>query len=720
MQKKIINITLFCLTGILLSGCFIYDPVADYTKQRYTNAISYFNTFYNAQRAFTEAEDEVLTAQKEQQQKPGNKKPIAISQTARTKFTASIEKNSKILTFYPTSKWVDDALLMIGKAYSYMEDDVKAERKFLELFAKYPESDLIPEGQLWYGKSLIRQKKTEQGIKQLEDLMERTKNSNEEIAGRAAFELSEYYFGAKNFESALGDYQEALKYVSGSELTARIYFTIGLCYEELKNFPEAAQAFAKAEDITPSYSLLFQSQLRKAKAIAKQGRYDEAVDHFTSMLSDSKNLEYFSTIHFEIANTMYAKGDVNGAIRKYQFVDTSFARTDESAKSFYQVGQIYEAIMMNYDSARINYNRARAEYPSSEITQLANTKAIMFNKYLQLSNDLMKYDSLYSKGIADLSKADSAVAAQRDSLAVKGKIDSIQPETKSPSGIKSQRKKESERDSVIAVDSTNIKIALAKVISQKALIDSVYRSIIKTKFELAGLFFIELQQPDSALAWYNNVVTLYPSSEFAPRALFTIADLYRTYKNASKENLDSMYAAIIKTYPESPYAQEARKNLGLPIVKKESDSAVVMFESAEILADQKKIADAIILYKAIGDKFTQSFITPKALYTAGWYYENDLGQNDSALAVYRRVISKFPLSPYASSARIKVNEFDNEVKRLELEKQKKSEEEKKKLEEEQKKLEETKQKEIESQTKESKTGVVPVLKSDSLSVRQKL
>ena len=64
-MKKIASISVGFGLAFILSGCFIYNPTAEFVKQRYTNSISYFNTFYNAQRAFTEAEDEVIAAHKE-------------------------------------------------------------------------------------------------------------------------------------------------------------------------------------------------------------------------------------------------------------------------------------------------------------------------------------------------------------------------------------------------------------------------------------------------------------------------------------------------------------------------------------------------------------------------------------------------------------------------------------------------------------------------------
>ena len=187
MTQRTLYISTAVIIALIQSGCAVYNPIADFTKQRYTNAISYFNTFYNAQRLFSDAEDEVLKSRRDFLEKGSSLKLFSIPASARQKFQTSIEKNSKVLSFYPDSKWVDDALLMIGKAYYYMEDDVRAERKFQELEAKFPNSGQINESQLWLGKSLMRQKKWDQAVKRLEDVFAKTIGHDDDLAGLAAY-----------------------------------------------------------------------------------------------------------------------------------------------------------------------------------------------------------------------------------------------------------------------------------------------------------------------------------------------------------------------------------------------------------------------------------------------------------------------------------------------------------------------------------------------------
>lgn len=674
MHTRTFYISLTILTTTVFSGCFVYTPVADFTKQRYLNAVSYFNTFYNAQQLFEDGEEEVIIGKRDLIERNQVNRVFTIPASARTKFQSSIEKNSKVLSFYPDSKWVDDALLMIGKAYFYMEDDVRAERKFLELAVQFPSSDLIPESQLWLGKSLMRQKKIDPAIKQFEEILSKGSKIDDDIAGEATYELAQYYFSINNFSSAIKFYNSSVELVNDNELKTQIYFQIGKCYTSQNQYELAEQAYIKAAENSPLYSLLFQSKLQQIKTHGLQKKYDVALEELNNLLDDTKNTEFFSVIHYEIASVLAIQGKTTESLERYRYVDTAYARTDEAARSYFAIAKYYESIEVNYDSARISYNKARTEFPSSEINKEATLKADIFNKYSSLSLDLTKYDSLFTSAVFNKAQFDSGIVSVRDSLKLKKDTVAAVREDSKFKKMTKPGKQESQKDTIQAFDSTKIKESLLRELLYTKLIDSLQRSIVRTKFDLAGLFYLELQNADSALFWFDNIVKNNPMSEFAPRALYTIAEIYRGEKQIEKGILDSIYKVIVVQYPSSPYANEARKNIGLPIVEAEKDSIMEMFEKAEVLAETKKYDQAIVLFKNIGETYSISSLSPKALYTAGWHYENSLMKNDSAIAVYRRLLVKFPVSSFAVSIRSKIAEYDNEVKRIEMEKQQKIEE----------------------------------------------
>ncbi|NUN71108.1 MAG: tetratricopeptide repeat protein [Bacteroidetes bacterium] len=672
------------LAATFLSGCAVWNPVADVAVSGYVNTVSYFNSFYNAQRLFNEAEDEVIKSRTEFLERGGLGKPFTIPSAARQKFQTSIEKNSKVLSFYPDARWVDDALLMIGKAYYYMEDDVRSERKFQELAVKFPESGLIPEANLWLGKSLLRQKKSEQGLKMLEELVAQRDAVDADLSGNAAYEMANYHFQRKDHREAERFYRIAADLVSDDELLTLIYFRLGDCSMELSQNQKAFEAYGSARSVSPVYSLIFQAHLQQVKIIAANGGYEEALAVLDGMLSDSKNAEYFAAVHFQIAQVLYKQGRTAEAVEKYRYIDTAFVRTDEAARSYFLLGRHFETVEGRYDSARVMYNRARAEFAASEITPEAVQKADMFNKYFDLWRELAKFDSLSRMEMNRPLESDSAVIG-RDSAAVLDSI-AVRPDPKVKKMAKTV-KPDVKKDSVLAADSLRMRERLRKEEEKARLLDSLQRTIARVKFELGGLFFLEIQQPDSALRWFDDVITGHAATPYAPRALYTKAEMFRTELNKPQTELEAVYSALIDTYSNSAYANEARKILGRPLVVEQVDTAAVQFEQAERLADANDIAAAVQLLKRTARQFPLSPYAARSLYTAGWHYEHSLSLPDSAIAQYQLLIAQHPASALTGKVRGKVMEYEAEQKRLEEEKQaaKKAEEEAKAAAEELKK-----------------------------------
>ncbi len=142
--------------------------------------------------------------------------------------------------------------------------------------------------------------------------------------------------------------------------------------------------------------------------------------------------------------------------------------------------------------------------------------------------------------------------------------------------------------------------------------------------------------------------------------MFTVAEIFKTAGAKDKGNADSLYLEVISRYPESPYAQESRRILGIPLLVARKDSAEELFLHAERYFDGPDADSALpILYKIVQNNRSSPYC-PKALYTIGWLYENRLEKGDSASAVYRRLISIYPNSQFALAVKPKIQEEDNE------------------------------------------------------------
>ncbi|MBI2417076.1 MAG: hypothetical protein HYV28_04110, partial [Ignavibacteriales bacterium] len=126
MKKYII----FILPAFLFIGCSVWE---DFT--------TYFNLYYNTVDVFEQAEQQL----NEQRKDPFAKFDAPVPGSVLPLLDKVIEKCSRILQFNANSRYVDDALIMIGKAFYYQKNYLKALRKFQELIATKSESDLVPE-----------------------------------------------------------------------------------------------------------------------------------------------------------------------------------------------------------------------------------------------------------------------------------------------------------------------------------------------------------------------------------------------------------------------------------------------------------------------------------------------------------------------------------------------------------------------------------------------
>ena len=141
---------------------------------------AYFNTYYNAKRYYNKAYHETV---RNRTGKPSSKE--------KTNYEKAIEKSLKLIQYYPKSKYVDDALFILGKSYFYTQEYHKARRKFLELKVNYPESKFTLDNQLWLARSDLEMEQFFDAEQTLNNLL--TQNISSKMTGEIY-----YYLGKLN------------------------------------------------------------------------------------------------------------------------------------------------------------------------------------------------------------------------------------------------------------------------------------------------------------------------------------------------------------------------------------------------------------------------------------------------------------------------------------------------------------------------------------------
>ncbi|MBX2992232.1 MAG: tetratricopeptide repeat protein [Bacteroidetes bacterium] len=614
------------LTFGFFSGCSVVDFIG-----------AYFNTYYNASKLFTEAETEILKAPVRQTTRTERPflAPFDIQPQTKAKFTTVIEKCSKLLQYHPESKLVDDALLMIGKSYYYQNEHQSAERKFKELLEAYPESDLALETRLLLANTYYRSNDKAAAATVARELFDHARSEKEEgIASGAALVLAHIESENKNLQTAIAYFKTAGELAESDGDQADAFRREAAHHEQLEQYADAAEAFRRSEQASNDHFKIAQARIGRARMLSKLEQHRQSIELLESLIENQNYREMFGDIDLEIGNVYRDEKDYASAEAQYRYVDTAYARTEASANSYYQRGLMYEHIFFNFDSARAAYDKGRGEVPQAEVTPLLAKRSDYLNRYFTLKKAIALNDSIKQFILnPDTTKSDTVTIEV------------------------------TEHDTTVTDTTVGVALAKPESVAQAAPVipppplDTVHARLAFNISELAGVFYTSMELADSAKYWYSLLMHEYPESPYIPRALYTLAQIERADSGYSRSYVDSLHREILKRLPESEFAAESRRYLGLPPLVKAPDTTEASYRRAETFVHDGDFVSALSSFESIVATDSVSPFAAKAQYTIGWIYENVKVNNDSSVAHYQRLVRRFPNSEYASVVQHKLAEY---------------------------------------------------------------
>ncbi|MGQ0720817.1 MAG: TonB family protein [Candidatus Eiseniibacteriota bacterium] len=309
------------------------------------SSCAYFNTLYNARLKFAEAQDLARKADPEREK---------ISPQEERLYTEAFEKAARVVKFHPESKWVDDALLLMGKTSFEKGDYSTALRKFDEVLTFYPESELTGEALLMKGRTLIQAKDYDAGIQALSRAVEANDdefrddvayflgavhhergNLDEALAAYADvvshYRKSEWFAEAGlaagdiemkrgNAEAAVGFFEQVRRH--GSTLESRYHGGMrkGEALLSLKEYARARTTFRDAADRVIDVDDRGHALLMEGRAAAAAGDADEARRIFRSILVDYEHREAAADAQLAMAEMRDEVGDLTEALAEYELV----------------------------------------------------------------------------------------------------------------------------------------------------------------------------------------------------------------------------------------------------------------------------------------------------------------------------------------------------------------------------------------------------------------
>lgn len=534
---------------------------------------AYYNTFYLARKDFNKAE--------ENRRNTPNPNP----QVQTALYTEAIKKASKVLEFYPKSKWVDDALLLIGKSYYHQAEFNKAERKARELIANFPSSNLIYEAYLFLGLSLVRMNNPLEA-KEAFNLILNSPQAKD-LRPQTTLALAEMALEQKDYPLALSFYQQFLTNYKKNPKAGECQFKIAEIYENQKNYGEALQAYSQVKNYSSDWDLIYLATFKTGEISYSLKNYPAGLQIFTLLLKEKRYFDRQAQIKLKLAEGYNLSGEVEKAIQALQEINTAYPRTEASAQAFYQMGLIHQNQKEDLKTAKELYEKAKEERPGSEVAKLA----------LQKSADIAKLEE-YQKSLSTEETEESAKTRfllAEFYLTQMDKPDSALAEYRSL--VESHPNSEFTPKALLAM-AWICHTLLGDTVSSKKICEEILEKYPNSDYSKPAKKFLNIypeilamdmpeilylqaeslllihHQMDSALVLYQKIVDQYPNSSWGAKALYAMVWAKENYELLPDSEILLAYQEILDKYPDTKYASVAESKLGKKKTKNEVATAV--------------------------------------------------------------------------------------------------------------------------------------------------
>ncbi|MDZ7344040.1 MAG: tetratricopeptide repeat protein [candidate division KSB1 bacterium] len=587
---------------------------------------AYYNTFYNTKKFYKEALEE-------KKRRTGDKPTPAEIQ----KYDKTIEKASKVLQIHPNSKYVDDALLILGECFYYKQEYLKAQRKFQELITIFPKSHLGSRAQLGLAKTNIELDDFAGAERVLKELQQKEKG---EYFYQAQYFLGEIYFRRQQYAEAAKEFEGVIGKLGEAKMRAEAYMRLGACQVILQKFDLAAEAFRRAgENAKPDVNLLFQARLKRASALKKHGRYDEALSLLNGMFKEFSAHRELPLVKLEIAECTLSQGKVEAAVKLYTEIIQNHQRTEASAAAYFALGEIYERRFGDFNKAKESFDNVRRENARSEKVAEAESRSKAISEFLKIKQTiaslLKQIETQAGESVAPVVANDKPKEPSRAST------------RRAISRIPDRRARQAATTGASGTGT----VAAATAPTDVQGLRKMAAELARNKILLAELFLFHFDRPDSAMREYLDVFEFFPQTEYAPQAMYSLAYIL-SKSPAAVAMHDSVMRVLADQYGDTPQGQAAKRRLGVADSSAVSRRSSNLFYQAEdFLFSQKDPQRALRLYEQFWQSQPNSKLAPQSLYAMGWIYEHALYDNQRALVTYQKLLEKYPDSPFAQQLR---------------------------------------------------------------------
>ena len=451
----------------------------------------YFNTFYNAEVSFKKAikiiEESPLIDKNE------------LPSQAKKLLGESIDNSKLVIKIYPDSKYVDDAIFIIGRAAFLRGESAVAERYFNMLLKQYPNSKYFSESEIWLAYSHFRLGLIDSSRIAIENKLKNNKINVEElyIIHNLLAEVSEL---DGNIDKVYQNYELAAKYSSSESKKTATFSKLVKISEINSDKNQSIKYLEELGKVAPD-KIRIDSKMKWIVYNRELGNYDQIINEIEMLLGLSEFSSEYIQLELELGKVYMEKGDL--AIAKDIFLQMVevYSKKNETSEAYFQLATMSLLDAFNIDLAKEYLEKSKKEKSQSKYGKKAKELLNKIDRFEDLESsyrDLSKqYEDKINSFIEDFHIADS-----------------------------SSIKEVLNRDNELGLDSLNY-------ISNNMVVNNIQ---LETKTELdlnaikpdSILFMIgemllyDFQHIGLSLDRFKIIADKYPNSQFASKSLYVL------------------------------------------------------------------------------------------------------------------------------------------------------------------------------------------------------
>lgn len=612
-----------------------------FVNRNFHNLTAHYNVYFNGDEAMKNGLYKVENQIEEDYTKvlpifkeslPGTEKMILGD------MSYAIEKGTKLIKFHSISnapesnkkkdvrkrkplkpeynKWVDDAYIMIGRAYLYQKEYIMAASTFSLIIRKFKTESVKYDAYVWLARTY-----NESGrYTEARDLIETLEGDNkfpEKLEGELAIVAADLYLKQNRHDEAIQYLNIGIKKIKGNKRKTRYNFILAQLYQEQGNNPKALEAYQRVIRRRPNYEMLFNARINSAGVFSGEGNISSLRKELTKMSKKQRNQPYLDQIYFALGNILYNENRIDDAIKSYrQSAAVSVKNTHQRAlscltladiyferKAYIPSGNYYDSAMVLIDNSYPNFKVIEQKHKSLNLL-VTNLVAIETQDSLQhlaslsteeLDAKISKWISIEKKKTEDL----AAALATGDYSGAYGQSMNNRMRVKSagsswyfynPSTVAFGKQEFSrlwgertnddhwrrsdksislfnemgepiagelddliEEEEKLADDPTTKEYYLQNIPNNDSLMAISNKIILNALFEAGIIFKTEFNDFENSIKSFNKLNRRYPENTFELPGFFNLWDLYKIVEKPDSSNL--FKNKILTKYPESNYAK---------------------------------------------------------------------------------------------------------------------------------------------------------------------